>query len=176
MTRGADDRFQEAAVLVPAYRDDDGRVILVLVRRAEGGVHGGQIAFPGGRREPGEALLDTALRESHEEIGLERARVELLEELPTVHTLGSGYRISPFLCRIRRPEAWRPCEREIAAMVEMRLDDLVPPSVHIEAVADAPTEEERWPHYRVGPHLLWGATYRIIRRLLPRLQAGEWEF
>ena len=69
----------DSAVLAPIYRDADGRLRLVFIRRSPFGVHGGQIAFPGGRREPEDPdLLTTALREAEEEIGLDRALVEVL--------------------------------------------------------------------------------------------------
>ena len=69
----------ESAVLVPLYRGSDGRLGLVFIRRSPFGQHGGQIAFPGGRREPNDPdLLATALREAEEEIGLERRSVDIL--------------------------------------------------------------------------------------------------
>ena len=72
----------DSAVLAPLYRDADGRLRLVFIRRSPFGVHGGQIAFPGGRREAEDPdLLTTALRESEEEIGLDRNLVEVPVDL-----------------------------------------------------------------------------------------------
>jgi 8-oxo-dGTP pyrophosphatase MutT (NUDIX family) len=169
--------LQDAAVLVPVYRDGDGALRIVLVRRSEGGVHGGQIALPGGRRDPGDAsAVHTALREAEEEIGLPRASVEILATLPIFETRVTGYRIAPFLGRIRRPAAWRRDEREVAEVLEPRIEDLLAPGTHDEAWE---TFQERpdpvlVPFYRLGEHRLWGATYRIVHPLLPRINAGEW--
>jgi 8-oxo-dGTP pyrophosphatase MutT (NUDIX family) len=61
----------DAAVLIPVYRSQDGELHIVMILRNPGGVHGGQIAFPGGKHDPeDETMLDTALREVREELGL----------------------------------------------------------------------------------------------------------
>ena len=166
----------ESAVLVPVYRRD-GDLRLIVVRRAEGGLHGGQLAFPGGKREPEDATLrDTALRESHEEIGL-GGGVEILERLPDSGTLTSGFRVTPFLARIDPPAAWRPDPREIAEVFDVRLADLERPRAHGEELKSFPTWKvpRLIPFYRVEGHKLWGLTYRILRPLVPRLLAGEWQ-
>ena len=90
----------ESAVLAPIYRDPQGRLRLVFIRRSPHGIHGGQIAFPGGRWEPHDAdLLATALREAEEEVGLDPAMVEILTELPVIETMATGFRVTPFLGR-----------------------------------------------------------------------------
>ncbi len=169
--------LQDAAVLVPLFRDDQGELRLVLVRRGEGGIHGGQLAFPGGRREADDRTpLDTAIREACEETGLSRDAIEVLDRLPVIETLTTGFRIAPFLARIRPPERWRPAEGEIAEVLEVRVDDLALPETHGEALEKLAgwTEPRLIPFYRVGPHRLWGATYRILHPLIPRLTASEW--
>src|SRR5437016_866096 len=105
-------RLIDAAVLVPVYRDHAGVVRVVLVRRAEGGPHGGEIAFPGGKLDPDDgSLRDAALREAREEIGLPPGAAHVLAELSAFETRVSGFRIHPFLARIVPPETWRPAER-----------------------------------------------------------------
>jgi 8-oxo-dGTP pyrophosphatase MutT (NUDIX family) len=167
----------ESAALVPVYRHADGRVHLVLIRRGEGGVHGGHLAFPGGKRDACDAsMLDTAVREAEEEIGLPRDAVEVLSALPPIDTRTSGFRIHPFLARIVRPANWRPCAREVAEVIEVALQDLAADASHCSAAAPSLSalEAQRVPFYRVGPFHLWGATYRIVQPLLPRLLAEEW--
>jgi len=165
-------------VLVPVFRDAEGAVRLVLVMRTEGGLHGGQLAFPGGRREARDrSALDTALREAAEETGLDPGAVEVLADLPPIETMTSNYRIAPFLARVAPPVRWRPDPDEVAEVIEVSLPDLLRPEAHGETVERFPT----WPEprtigfYRVGSRRLWGATYRILRPLLPRLAAGEWK-
>jgi 8-oxo-dGTP pyrophosphatase MutT (NUDIX family) len=165
-------------VLVPVYRDRSGDLRIVLIRRGERGMHGGQLAFPGGKPDPSDdTMLDTALREANEEIGLTIDAIEILEALPVFETLTTGFRIAPFLARIRPPDRWQVAEGEVAEVIEPRVVDLLAPGVHDEAVEHHPT----WPgprkisFYRIGPHRLWGASYRILHPLLPRLAAGAWE-
>jgi 8-oxo-dGTP pyrophosphatase MutT (NUDIX family) len=169
--------LREAAVLVPVYRRQDGELMVVLVRRAQGGAHGGQLALPGGQRDPADAdLAATALREAEEELGLAADRVELLAALPVVETRTTGFRIAPFLARLAGPVPWRRQEGEVAEVVEVPVADLARPEVGAEAVRAFPT----WPAprrvrlWRVGGHEVWGVTYRILEPLVPRLLAGEW--
>jgi 8-oxo-dGTP pyrophosphatase MutT (NUDIX family) len=169
--------MQEAAVLVPVYRSQDGELVVVLVRRGEGGVHGGQLALPGGQRDPGDAdLAATALREAEEELGLTSDQVELLAALPVVETQTTGFRITPFLARLPTPPLWRLQEREIAEVVELPVADLARPEVGGEEVRAFPTwtAPRRIRLWRVGRHEVWGVTYRILEPLVPRLLAGEW--
>lgn len=171
--------LQDSAVLVPVFRGRDGRPTLLVVRRTDFGVHGGQLAFPGGKHSPADAtMLDTALREAHEEVGIDPATVDVLAELPVVDTVTTGYRIYPFLGRVQRPAgAWAFDEREIAEVLEVDVGDLARPEFYGESVETFPQHPDpiRISYYHVGPHRLWGATYRIVTPLLPRLAAGEWE-
>jgi 8-oxo-dGTP pyrophosphatase MutT (NUDIX family) len=174
----APNRLVEAAVLVPVFRREDGALRLVLIRRSEGGVHGGQLAFPGGKRENADrSLLDTALREAREEIGITSDRVSVLAQLPPVETLVTGFRIFPFLARIAPPDAWQCQDSEVAEVIEVLARDLARPETQAEDLTDFPD----WPgprprpFYRIGPHRLWGATHRILHLLLPRLLADEWK-
>lgn len=168
----------KAAVLVPVYRGVGGDITLVLVRRAEGGVHGGQLAFPGGKQAPQDrSLRDTALREAREEIGLTPDAIEILDELPAVETKVSGFLVTPYLARIRRPSQWIPCAREVADVLEVSIGDLAKPTARDEGVIDLPgrTPSVKGLFYRVGDYQLWGATFRILDPLIPRLVQGTWE-
>jgi 8-oxo-dGTP pyrophosphatase MutT (NUDIX family) len=150
----------------------------VLVRRAEGGVHGGQLAFPGGKPEPSDASAEvTAIREACEETGLVPEDIEVLVSLPILETSTTGFRIAPFLARIRPPPRWVPQANEIVEVLEVRLDDLMRPDAHGESMESHSSwpEPRRVAFYRVGPHRLWGASYRIFHPLLPRIVAGEWK-
>lgn len=168
----------ESAVLVPVYRDIAGDLRILLVVRSEHGRHGGQVALPGGTRDPLDAdLVATALREAEEEVGLEPTTVEVLAELPSVD-VPTGYRITPFLGKVRvAPATWRRQESEITEVLEVLATDLMRPELR----ADELWELAGWPGtrrvsiVRLGPHKLWGATYRILDPLVPRLLAGEWD-
>jgi 8-oxo-dGTP pyrophosphatase MutT (NUDIX family) len=169
----------DSAVLAPLYRDADGRLRLVFIRRSPFGTHGGQIAFPGGRREPEDPdLLTTALREAEEEIGLARDSVDILAALPPIDTVVSGFRVAPFLGRLHGPPPiWRRQETEIDEILEVPLEDLLHPEAHAVEDWQLPgwPELREIPFYRIGPYKLWGATYKIVEPLIPRLLAGEWD-
>lgn len=148
------------------------------MRRTEGGIHGGQIALPGGKQDARDASpRETALREAREEIGLEPAAATVLAELETIETRVTGFRIHPFLARVTPPPRWRPAHREVAEVLEPTLRELADPANRGSAVEQFPG----WPaparieFIRLGPHRLWGATYRILAPLVPRLVAGAWE-
>jgi 8-oxo-dGTP pyrophosphatase MutT (NUDIX family) len=158
----------DSAVLAPLYRDPREHLRLVFIRRSPHGVHGGQIAFPGGRREPQDVdLLATALREAEEEVGLDPSQVEVLTDLPVIETIATGFRVAPFLGRLNgAPPTWRRQETEIEEILEVRLDDLGPEAHDVEDWQLPGWPEPREiPFYRIGAYKLWGATYRIVESI-----------
>jgi 8-oxo-dGTP pyrophosphatase MutT (NUDIX family) len=169
----------EAAVLVPLFRDPDGELRVVLVARGPAGPHGGQIGFPGGRREPSDGSpLDTALRETWEEIGLPPGQVEVLAALEPVDTRATGFRVHAFVARIRVPPRWTPAAGEIAAVLTPSVRELTDPPARGRADVLSPV----WAGPRAvdrilldGTHDVWGLTLRLLDLLLPRVLAGEWE-
>jgi 8-oxo-dGTP pyrophosphatase MutT (NUDIX family) len=167
----------DSAVLAPIYRDPRGDLRLVFIRRSPHGLHAGQIAFPGGRREPEDAsLLDTALREAQEEVGLEPSTVEILTELPMVETIATGFRVAPFLGRLNgAPPTWRRQETEIDEILEVRVADLLRPEAHAVEQWQLPgwPEPREIPFYWIGPHKLWGATYRMVESIRDYLVTHE---
>jgi 8-oxo-dGTP pyrophosphatase MutT (NUDIX family) len=167
----------DAAVLIPVYRSQDGELHIIMILRNPGGVHGGQIAFPGGKHDPeDETMLDTALREVREELGLIVERNDVLAELPMEQTRTTGYRVFPFLARIAVPDRWQIAEREIAEIVDVKLTDLTRRDAHDKMIGRFPTWEkaQQVSFYRIGEHRLWGLSYRILQPVLARLVAGEW--
>src|SRR5262249_61039677 len=91
--------------------------------------HRGQVAFPGGRHHPGEDrdLQATALREAHEEIGLEPADVRVLGVLDDIETVATRFVITPFVGVVPHPYSWRPCQAEVAAIFTVPLRVLQAP-------------------------------------------------
>lgn len=167
----------DSAVLIPVYRSQLGELHIVMILRNPGGVHGGQIAFPGGKHDPeDDTMLDTALREAREELGLVVPREDILAELPMEQTRTTGYRVFPYLARINLPERWQIAEREIAEIVDVRLNDLVSPGTHDKMIDRFPTwqKAEQVSFYRIGEHRLWGLSYRILHPIIPRLVGGDW--
>jgi 8-oxo-dGTP pyrophosphatase MutT (NUDIX family) len=158
----------QSAVLVPLYPAADGTVHAVFTRRRDDlRRHPGEISFPGGRRDAGEALLDTALREAHEEIGLERPAVDVLGALAPVGTFVTNYAIYPFVGLLEAAPAWVVADTEVAEVLELPLDDVR--AGHGERRLVRKGIPFRTDTYQVGPHLIWGATARIVADLLRRL-------
>jgi 8-oxo-dGTP pyrophosphatase MutT (NUDIX family) len=154
-------------VLVPLFLAADGEPHAVLTRRrADLRRHAGEISFPGGRRDPEDLdLRETALREAEEEIGLTRAEVRMLGELPPVSTFVTGYLIHPFVGlipagRSSSGQGWRPSPREVDAVLELPLRTLR------ESRTRTPMERRgvsfETDAYIVAEHLIWGATARIL--------------
>jgi 8-oxo-dGTP pyrophosphatase MutT (NUDIX family) len=159
-----------AAVLVPLFLAGSERVpsVVLTKRRADLRRHAGEISFPGGRRDAADAtLLDTALREAEEEIGLPPANVTLLGELPPTSTFATRYTIHPFVGQIPGPVAWRLSAKEVDSVLELPLAD-------IQAGAECITMERRGftfeaDAYLLDGHTIWGATARILAHLFERL-------
>ncbi|MGO4255404.1 NUDIX hydrolase [Marmoricola sp. RAF53] len=160
----------EAAVLLPVYVDERGPVLVLTERSADLRKHAGEISFPGGRRDPGEDLVTTALREAEEEIGLSRELVEVVDELPSFGTYVSGFRITPFVGRIPAGQVWTPHVREVARVLELPVADLV--AGHRYERLWAKGVPVRTDTYTVDGHLVWGATARILSEYLAR-QTGS---
>ena len=155
----------DAAVLVPLYPD---LRAVFTERRADLRRHAGEISFPGGRQDhPGEDLRETALREAHEEIGLDPADVEVMGALPPVGTFVTGYRIFPFVGRIKEQHVWTPQESDVARVLEFSLTDLA--RGHAMKRLFRKGVPIKTPTYTVEGHLVWGATARIVQSLLERL-------
>jgi 8-oxo-dGTP pyrophosphatase MutT (NUDIX family) len=158
----------EAAVLIPIY-PDDGRLVTVFTKRhSDLRRHAGEISFPGGRRDPGEDLRATALREAEEEIGLRPELVTIAGALPPTSTFVTNYVVYPFVGVIEAGGAFEAHPIEVEEVVELALDDLVAGFERKRLIRrGVPIKTDT---YTVGNHLIWGATARIVGNLLERLK------
>jgi len=157
----------DAAVLIPIFTGPRGDMIVYTERSADLRKHAGEISFPGGRQDPGETLLETALREAEEEIGLPRESVEIVDELDPIGTFVSGFRVFPFVGRIAAAPTWMLHPVEVAAVLELPLADVR--AGHRFERLWSKGVPVRTDTYTVDAHLIWGATARITRQLLDRL-------
>ena len=154
----------EAAVLAALYEDEAGDVRVVLTKRPDTmPTHAGHISFPGGRAHPEDSgPVDTALREAHEEVGIERDQVEILGFLPPIDTVEYKPWVVPVVGRVATPLILVPSEREVARIHTPRLEDLA--------------DQELWWHvpwnghqvwyYDLDGDTLWGATAHMVRSLI----------
>lgn len=166
------------SAVLACFWEHDGSLELLLTRRS-GNLrsHRGEVAFPGGRAEPGEALVDTAIREAQEEVGLDPATVEVLGELDHLTTISSRSFIVPFVATLPdRPEGLVANADEVDTILYVPVAELLLDEVY---------REERWtwaspPAWSQGGaaverpifffelvgDTLWGATAAMVRQLL----------
>jgi 8-oxo-dGTP pyrophosphatase MutT (NUDIX family) len=172
-----------AAVLLPLF-EERGEARLVLTKRPETmPSHRGEIAFPGGKIEPGDRdARDAALREAEEEIGLRRDAVEVLAALPTIGTVVGPFMISPFVGVTDGRPAITADSREVDRVFDVPVSELL---------ADGVYREERWAwdregversmeFYELEGETVWGATARILTGFLAQLvgvpASTDWGF
>jgi 8-oxo-dGTP pyrophosphatase MutT (NUDIX family) len=159
----------EAAVLVVLYLDGGALHTIFTRRRHDLRSHPGEISFPGGRREDGEELVVTALRETEEEIGLPREQVALLGALTPVPTIATNYAVHPYVGMIAGGSAWTPSASEVDEVLELRLADVR--ASRVRRRLEHRGIPFRTDVYDVGEQLvIWGATARIVSDLLARIQ------
>lgn len=163
-----------AAVLVPIHLRG-GEPHLVLTRRdARLSSHAGEICFPGGRYERIDAsLVDTALREAEEEIGLARSDVQVLGGLSRTSTFVTNYTIYPFVGTFSREEpsveqpSWTVCATEVDAVLDLPLRTLRSARTKTTLTRKGFTFETD--AYLLDEHMIWGATARVLDDLLRRV-------
>lgn len=157
-----------AAVLVPVVAKEEGTILLTQ-RAGDLPDHSGQIAFPGGKIDPGDAdPLDAALREAEEEIGLERAHVRPLGYMPPFLSR-TGYLITPVVGLVTPPFHLTPNPREVADVFEVPLSFLMDPRNH--QMQSRVWQGARRHFYAMpyGERYIWGITASILRNLWERL-------
>ena len=150
--------------------------MLVLTRRTDTvDTHRSQIAFPGGRHEDGEQFLDTALRETEEEIGVPREAVQVLGELPPFRIPPSGFIVHPFVGTVDARPAYEIDPREVAEVLEVPLPILLDPDIRAEEETEILGRPATVPFFDVpdlGRPPLWGATAMMLSGFLGRLRAA----
>jgi 8-oxo-dGTP pyrophosphatase MutT (NUDIX family) len=160
----------EAAVLLPLYGWPEDPGLIFTERRADLRRHAGEISFPGGRQDDGDAdLAATALREAQEEIALDPAAVELAGALPPTSTFVTNYRVQPFVGRVADPVelGLQPNPSEVETVLTFSLE-LLRSGYEMRRLVRRGVPI-RTPTYEVEGQLIWGATARILGDLLERL-------
>jgi len=157
-----------AAVLIAVTDRVDAGVILT-VRRADLRTHAGQVAFPGGRIDPGEGATEAAIREAWEELGLAPEHVEVAAVLDRYRT-GTGYEITPVLAAVPADLSLAPHEAEVADWFEAPLSHLLDPANQVKEQALFAGRMRNY--YRISweDRTIWGATAAIIVNLSRRLR------
>ncbi len=157
-----------AGVLVPLVMRGNGIELLFTRRTDTVLTHKGQISFPGGQREDSDVeTVETALRESYEEIGLEPSRVTVLGELDDVFTAVSGFVITPVVGLVEGGiDDLRPAPDEVKSLLVLPVDRFLDSDVHTTEVRNVGEQQYRIHYYTVGDDVIWGATGRIVYQFL----------
>jgi 8-oxo-dGTP pyrophosphatase MutT (NUDIX family) len=162
----ADASLSPAAVMLLLYPKDGEYCILLNKRSEDVEYHKGEISFPGGAKDPEDRdFLETALRETEEEMGIKRSDVTVLGQLDDM-TTRSGFRIQVYAGTIDYPYEFKPSEIEIAEVLEVPLSVLLDPaSVRVETRMEDGRKVSA-SSYAYNGHLIYGATARILQQFL----------
>ncbi len=140
---------------------------IVLTRRTDSmDNHRGQISLPGGSMDPGEDAIAAALREAHEELAVDPARVRVLGQLSPLYIPPSGVCIFPVVAYAPERPAFAASPLEVAEVLEVPLDHLLDPATQREEIWPIRGENVRVPFYTVGHHKVWGATAMVLCEFL----------
>ncbi len=173
---------REAAVLALFYPNgalDEARVhpaSLLLTLRQDGMPdHAGQIAFPGGRREQGEDLEGTALRETEEEMAICRQDIELLGPLTPLFIPPSSFCVYPFVGAVREMPDLSVVSNEVAGAFGIPVSDLTDPGVRRRTNRTIRGEVVEVPHFDLAGRFIWGATAMMMAELIALITCGAGE-
>ncbi len=158
---------KKAAVLVPFIIRKNKLNIILTLRNPNLSYHSGQICFPGGKIEEGETPCDTALRETEEEINIPRKLIEIVAEIPEEMAYTSDFLITPIIGIVDKGALPNPNESEVSEVILIPLSDLFRLPVREESVI-IDGEKISYPVYEWKGYKIWGATARIIKKLLER--------
>lgn len=158
-------QYRRACVLIPLIRDHGTWTILFTKRAENLAAHSGQIAFPGGAVEEGEALEIAAKREAEEEVGIPRSVVELIGRLDDLIT-NSGYLVAPFVGVVHEPIEYVMQESEVVDIFEVPIDALLDPEKpEVRYVAFRGINYPAY-FYPYGRYEIWGLTGRMLKSFL----------
>jgi 8-oxo-dGTP pyrophosphatase MutT (NUDIX family) len=150
------------SVLILLY-EDNGIIKFPLTKRQEyAGAHSGQISFPGGKAEPGEDVMQTALREAHEEIGVDLSDVQVLGRLSNFFVIPSNFLVVPVVA-ITHQKVFTPDPYEVAKIVSGNVLDLVNENaIQRKEILAAGKYSMMAPHFEIEGEVVWGATAMML--------------
>jgi len=156
-----------AAVMLLFYPKNGKTHLVLIVRNAYNGVHSSQIAFPGGKYENTDAdYAATALRETHEEVGIAPNKIEVIKHFSPMYIPPSNFLVHPFLGISKEELQFYPDIREVAGIIELPLSVFLDDEIIIEAtLSTSYANNALVPAFNIQNHIVWGATAMILSEL-----------
>lgn len=164
---------RQAAALLLLYPHGSNGAVALTVRASGLTRHAGQISLPGGATDPGETLVQAALREASEEIGVDPAAVRVLGELTPVHVLVSGFTLHPIVGIADRRPDFRAAPGEVEAILEVSLHDLRDASRIRQGTRIREGVAVEYPYFDLLGHQVWGATAMVLGEFICLLADGD---
>ncbi|MGM8363368.1 NUDIX hydrolase [Flavobacterium sp. ARAG 55.4] len=158
---------REAAVTMLFYPKNQQTHLVLIVRNSYEGVHSAQIAFPGGKFETGDInLRETALRETEEEIGISRSKIQIVKDFSPLYIPPSNFMVYPFLGVCTEEPAFILDPEEVASIIELPLevfqDDAI---LSVENLSTSYGAFIEVPAFKIDEHIVWGATAMMLSEL-----------
>jgi len=164
---------RQAAALILIYPDRDSLRLPLTLRRDDLPHHPGQISLPGGAVDPGESARDAALREAHEELGIDPGAIRILGSLSTLWVVVSGFLVKPFVGIADERPGFRTNAREVAALVEAPVEHVRDPARIHWARVTRDGIIVRYPYFDLEGHRVWGATAMILSEFASLWDGGH---
>ncbi|QXP55431.1 CoA pyrophosphatase [Cellulophaga sp. HaHa_2_95] len=157
-------KARKAAVMSLFYPKAEETTLLLILRKTYKGVHSNQIGFPGGKAEKFDPdLLHTALRETHEEVGVLPEKVEVIKSLTELFIPPSNFEVQPYIGLYKKPSPFIIQEREVAALVEVSLQDFMDDTaIFSQNLTTSYAENIDVPAFKLNGYTVWGATAMML--------------
>lgn len=160
-------RARLSSVLILLYQKDGEWHIPLIQRPKYDGAHSGQVSFPGGKQEQGDAsYLDTALRETEEEIGISRDGLMFISQLSSLYIPNSNFVVYPQVCITDNKPVFNPDLREVETVIEVPVRQLLSPDTIHRFIRSINGVIVDAPFYKVDNYVIWGATAMILSEFL----------
>jgi 8-oxo-dGTP pyrophosphatase MutT (NUDIX family) len=168
-----DQYTKDAGVLILLYHKKNEIHTVLIKRPVYNGVHSGQISFPGGKEENSDSnIIDTALRETEEEIGIDKEKHNIIGTLTPLYIPISNIKVHPVISYIPDTPNFKPDKKEVENIIEIKISDLLNPE---SSITDQNFYENnrmiRAPYFKLGDIKIWGATAMIISEFIEVLES-----
>lgn len=156
-----------AAVMMLFYPKNGVTHLVLIVRNSYQGVHSAQIAFPGGKYEPRDQIFEnTALRETHEEIGISPDNIEIMKAFTRLYIQPSNFMVYPFLGISKEELVFVPDSGEVADIIELPLTVFMADEIVVSVnLTTSYAENIKVPAFKIENHIVWGATAMMLSEL-----------